>query len=246
MEKTGIFARLSRFLTRLKEILKKKGLSKGINYFFKDIQGYFDFYIYKILYSSKSFNFQGKYYKYFVHHYNRTWRNERAIEISIIWEITKEYKGKEILEVGNVLSHYFKVNHDIIDKYEIDEGVINLDIVDYNPSKKYDLILSISTIEHIGWSYKKRDENKILRVIKKLKDLLSTNGKIIISFPVGWNQYLDNLIKEGSFNFIEFYCFKRISPKNDWINTDWENIQGAKHNVPFPGVNALAIGIIGK
>ena len=246
MEKTGSLARLSRFLIRLETVFREKGIRKGINYFFKDILGYIDFYIYKFTNSSKSFNFQGKNYEYFIHHYNRTWRTERSVEISIIMEMIKKYKGKKILEVGNVLSHYFNVDHEIIDKYETDEGVINLDIVDFKTSKKYDLILSISTIEHIGWSYKKRDENKILNVIKKLKDLLSSNGEIILSFPVGWNPILDNNIKEGLINFRNLYCFRRISPKNDWINTNWENIQEAKLNYPYPGVNALAIGIIGK
>ena len=29
---------------------------------------------------------------------------------------------KKILEVGNVLSHYFRINHDVVDKYENRQG----------------------------------------------------------------------------------------------------------------------------
>ena len=48
-------------------------------------------------------------------------------------------KINELLEIGNVLSHYFKWDHDVVDKYEKVEGVINEDVVDFRPSKKYDI-----------------------------------------------------------------------------------------------------------
>jgi len=50
-----------------------------------------------------------------------------------------------------VLSHYFAVKHDIVDKYEIAPSVVNEDLVNFKPGKKYDLIVSISTLEHVGW-----------------------------------------------------------------------------------------------
>jgi hypothetical protein len=63
----------------------------------------------------------------------------------------KRYKERNILEIGNVLSHYFPVNHDIVDKYEKADGVINQDVVHFYSPKKYDLIVSVSTLEHVGW-----------------------------------------------------------------------------------------------
>jgi hypothetical protein len=50
-----------------------------------------------------------------------------------------------------VLSYYFKVDHDILDKYEIIDGVINEDVVDFNPLKRYDLIISILSLPSVGW-----------------------------------------------------------------------------------------------
>jgi hypothetical protein len=81
--------------------------------------------------------------------------------------------------VGNVLSHYFSVNHDVVDKYEKAEGVINRDIIDFHPSKEYDLIISISTLEHVGWDEDisdhkiLHDPSKILRAIENLRGLLA-------------------------------------------------------------------------
>ncbi len=61
--------------------------------------------------------------------------------------------------------------------------VIRQDVVDFKPIKKYDLIVGISTIEHIDWDENPRDDTKIEKTIRVLKDCLSPSGKIIITFP---------------------------------------------------------------
>src|SRR5579872_7186960 len=78
--------------------------------------------------SPGSFEFRGKTYLYFWHRYNATWRNERAVEIPIAREFIAQSRGGNVLEVGNVLSHYGPVQHDVLDKYEKAEGVINEDV----------------------------------------------------------------------------------------------------------------------
>src|SRR5689334_18303629 len=51
----------------------------------------------------KTFQFQGRSYPYFFHHYNTTWKNERCVEVPIVREEMRRFEGKRILEVGNVL-----------------------------------------------------------------------------------------------------------------------------------------------
>jgi len=141
----------------------------------------------------KDFKFQGKRYKYFIRRYNHTWGNERAIEVPLIMEAVLGFKGKKILEFGNVLSHYFSFKHDVLDKYEKGKGVINEDVCSFNSDKKYDLIVSISTLEHVGWNTgEKKDKKKIKKAIENLKKLLSPKGKIISSVPLGYNPSLDD------------------------------------------------------
>jgi len=139
------------------------------------------YYYFKLFKSSRTFTFQRETYRYFYHKYNTTWRNKRAVEVPIVWKIVNKYIGRNILEVGNVLSHYFPVNHDILDKYEKAKGVINQDVVDFSPAKKYDLIVSISTLEHVGWDETPREPMKILRAIENLKRLLAPKGKKLLS-----------------------------------------------------------------
>ncbi len=98
----------------------------------------------------RRFTFNKRTYRYFCHSYGSTWANERAVEVPIIWEEVRKHEAQRILELGNVLSHYYPVHHDIVDKYEKSAGVTNVDILDLDTSKDYDLIVSISTVEHIG------------------------------------------------------------------------------------------------
>jgi len=205
---------------------------------------YFGYCYYKILKSSRTFTFQGEVYNYFYHGYNATWRNERAVEVPIIWEIVEKNHGKRVLEVGNVLSHYFSVGHDILDKYEKANGLINKDVVDFQPSKKYDLIASISTLEHVGWDENSGNSKKILQAIENLENLLAPKGRMVITLPLGYNLNLDNLLREGKIIFTKRYCLKRISKDNKWIEVDCKDVQNARYNNPFPAANGLVIGVI--
>jgi hypothetical protein len=229
-------------------VSKEKGIyyviSDGIHYLI--IDSFWGYYL--RIFKSRTFTFEGRTYSYLYHKYNRTWGNERTAEIPIVWEIMKKYRGKRILEVGNVLSHYFHVNHDIVDKYEKADGVINQDIVVFRPSKKYDLVVSISTLEHVGVNeeWTSTEPKKILRAIENIKTLLASRGKIIITLPVGYTPELDELLKEEKIEFTKRYCLKRISMDNKWIETDWNDIQNAKYNIPFPAANGLIIGFIEK
>ena len=56
-------------------------------------------------------------------------------------------------------------------KYEIVGGMINEDVVEFHPSKQYDLIISIF-ISSVGWEETSRDPMKTLYAINNLKRLL--------------------------------------------------------------------------
>jgi hypothetical protein len=173
-----------------------------------------------------------------------SWYNERAVEIAIVMDIVRRYQGKNILEIGNVLSHYFAFEHDVCDKYEGATGVITKDVVDFQSDKKYDLIICISTLEHVGWDENPRDSSKIPRAIRHLKTLGSKGGLIIITLPLGYNSDLDELLKHGQIQFTEQCQLIRISAGNEWTEAPWGIVQSARYNSPYPFANALVIGII--
>jgi hypothetical protein len=199
---------------------------------------------YRLVKSAATFTYQGERYRYFYHRYNSTWKTERAVEVPIIWRLVQRHRGRRILEVGNVLAHYFPVTHDIVDKYERAAGVINEDIVDYQSATPYDLIVSISTIEHVGWDEQPREPEKLLRAIDNLRQLVAPGGLIVLTLPLAYNQAMDEFLRSGRLRFPEQGCLRRISADNRWAEVDWPAIQAAEFNRPFRGINGLVIGVI--
>ena len=186
----------------------------------------------------RTFVFRGQTYDYFCHPYNTTWNNERTVEIPIVSKIVSEYREKNILEVGNVLSHYFNCQHDVLDKYETADPIIHQDAVDFHPSKKYDLIVSISTIEHIGWDEQPKEPEKGLCTLKNLVQCLAPGGQMVVTFPLVYNPALDRLFEDGKLPFTEQYYLKRISDR-EWKEAGWGEVRGTKYD----GYNrAIVIG----
>ena len=147
-------------------------------------------FIYYSLFKQGRFDFNGKVYPYHYSLWNVTFSNERAIEVPIAIDLLKQYKGQMILEVGNVMHWYYKSNHHIVDKYERGKNIASVDIVDYI-SPKYDLILSVSTLEHVGYDEVPHDSEKIYKAIEKMKSLLFFGGLLFVTIPVGQNPTID-------------------------------------------------------
>lgn len=247
MKQNKLIERIERTLARIKKAFKEEGVYFLINALvIKIFDSTVGFYYYNIFKKSQTFVFQRNTYSYFYHKYNRTWRNDRAVEVPIIREILKEYSGKKILEVGNVLSHYFTVGHDILDKYEQANGVINKDVVDFKTAVKYDLIVSISTLEHVGWDENPREPMKVLKAIENLTTCLAPGGKLVVTLSLGYNPYMDRLLNEEKIQFTKMYCLKRISSNNKWIQVDWKDVRNSRYHYLLFHSFGLIVGIIEK
>jgi glycosyltransferase involved in cell wall biosynthesis/SAM-dependent methyltransferase len=195
---------------------------------------------------SRTFTFNGREHHYFYHPYNLAWRNERTIEVPIASELLLAHEGQSILEVGNVLGHYIDSDHDVLDKYEEAEGVTNEDVVDFNPGKNYDLILSVSTLEHVGWDEVPRDPGKVAAAVNNMASLLAPGGEFMATVPLGFNQELDRQLENGALPFSDVYFLKRIGRKNEWKQTDLWSALGSKYGGSAFRAKAIAVGFIRK
>jgi SAM-dependent methyltransferase len=193
----------------------------------------------RAFHTGRRFDFQGRRYRYLYRRYNSTWRNERAVEVPVVWDVVKEYAGRRVLEVGNVLAHYFDVTHDRVDKYERGSGVLNEDIVDFRPRERYDLIVSISTLEHVGWDEEPRDPDKVLRAVETLKRLAAVGGRILVTVPMAYNPEMDARLRDGRISFTRRACLKRISRDNRWAEVEWAEVEHAAFDTPFRRINGL-------
>ena len=225
----------------------------------------------------KTFLFKGKELYYNRIPYNNP--SERAVEVSIgfNWLINLQNSDR-VLEVGNVLSRYESslgeqmgvIKRRIIDKFEIDIGVDNEDLMTLESDEKYHAIVSISTVEHIGQgldprgaygeSTEIRDMEAPLKAIAKIYDLLAIEGKALITVPFGvltdggWYiqfsaQYLALLKKYGIPQEAIRTSFLRLinrDPTKDSVKMLWGEIEeielsNVEYNHPFPFANAIGV-----
>lgn len=227
---------------------------------------------------NKSFVYKGKNLYYNRIRYNNP--TERGVEVSIAFNFLLTAPNlSKILEVGNVLSFYENILSDhlgirsrrIIDKFENDLGVDQVDLMDLPFAEKYDVIVSVSTVEHIGQgvepsgaygeSISTRDLEAPLKAICKIYDLLALNGKALITVPFGklidgeWyiqfsQKYLELLFKKyGIPEFaISTTFLKKVGMDTNGytLNQEWEEVdirelKQTEYNWPFPCANAVAI-----
>lgn len=142
-----------------------------------------------------SFSFDGLRLAYFYDRYNLTWLNERAVEVPLARRALA--RGGRRLEVGNVLAHYGHRDHEIVDKYERAPGVRNVDVLALDPDLRWDVVISISTVEHVGLDDEPFDPRRAVEAVRLLAGAVAPGGELLITVPVGYNTALDDGLLAG-------------------------------------------------
>lgn len=192
-------------------------------------------------FGAQTFELAGRPHRYVIHPFILD--NERAVEIALARDFLQGRSG-EILELGNVLSNYFVFPHDIVDKYEQAPGVRNEDIVTFAPGKRYDCIVTLSTLEHVGWDERPQEPDKVARAIARLKALLKDDGELLATMPLGYNPHVDQMVREGRTGFSEVRFLRRVSADNQWREARWEEVATARFGTPYPCANAIVVGYV--
>jgi hypothetical protein len=192
--------------------------------------------------AERRFVLDGESFAYHVSRKNRTWDNERAVEIPVAWGALQRRGSSEgVLEVGSVLGHYFEIAHPVLDKYEQYETVTwNEDVVTFEPPFAPELVLSISTLEHIGRSERPRDPGKFHEAIDAITGWLAPGGRLLFTVPLGYNpavsDYLDSPHPARTVR-----CMRRATLDNLWVQADYAEVRDFRYGSPFPCANAIAI-----
>ena len=146
----------------------------------------------------------------FDHDYNDTAKNERAVELAVAQHWFQGLNGGSGLEVGNVLAHYdIGQPRRIVDLHEEGEGVENISV--FNIGGKYEWIVSISTLEHVGPGPKDAQ-----RSIEHLRSLLLPGGSMLVSVPGGFHSALDEHLATSAGTT---RCCTLVRSKTGWRQT---------------------------
>ncbi len=193
--------------------------------------------------AERRFILDGAPHAYFVARGNRTWDNERAVEVPVVWhELERRNGSKGVLEVGNVLGHYFEITHPVLDKYEQDEHVTwNEDVIGFKPPFAPDLVLSISTLEHVGRDESPQDPAKFRLAIDSIVSWLSPGGRLVFTVPFGYNPAVRSYLDAAHPARTAVRCLRRTTLDNLWVQADYAEVRDYSYGRPFPCANAIAI-----
>jgi hypothetical protein len=177
-----------------------------------------------------------------------TWDNERAVELPVIWrELQRRGHSEGMLEVGNVLGNYFEIAHPVLDKYEHDRSVTwNEDVVTFQPPFAPELILSISTLEHVGHSERPRDPAKFHAAIDAVSGWLAPGGRLVFTVPLGYNPAVREYLDAPHSARATVRCMRRTTLDNLWVQADYAEVRDVRYDRPFRCANAIAIVEVGS
>lgn len=198
------------------------------------------------------FKVAGVRYRYLWHTYNDTWEHERTVEVPLIMRPLRAAlaRRQRILEVGCVLPHYLKAEWTVVDKFERGPGVLNVDIADFIATgQTFDLIVSISTFEHVGFDEDPNirrdgsgDAGKLQDVILGLRDhCLAAGGRLIATVPLGYNRALDDLLLTEAMPFETCHFLVRWSRYNLWREVPAAGVCGVAYGAPYSCANAICV-----
>lgn len=195
-----------------------------------------------------TFEYRGVRLPYLNHPYNKASLNERSVEVPIaaryVYSARLSDANASILEVGNVLGHYLTgPRWAVLDAREKGKHIINADIMTWQTEERYDLITSVSTLEHVGFGKYASYAETVTpgQIVERLIDLLVDGGSLLATVPIGFNPRWDRALKERwlGLDCVGYSC--RVNEANEWCECDAATAHGREYDTPYRWANAVAI-----
>jgi hypothetical protein len=165
------------------------------------------------------------------------WRTERAVELPLAEGTIRQYDPATVLEVGNVLGNVGIHGQTVVDKYEVAPGVINVDIIDYDPGRTFELVVSVSTLEHVGWDETPRDSSRAVAALEAMSRL---GRDLFVTIPVGYQRPLEPAFIDGPFD--EVLLFVRTSRLPRWELRPLADVSKVRFGGPYAAGNGILVG----
>jgi hypothetical protein len=174
------------------------------------------------------------------------WRSERCLELALGKQALAVHDPGDVLELGNVMPLAGAGGHTVVDKYEQGLGVINEDIVDYTPCRRFRLLLSLSTLEHVGWDEQPCDCEKAERALARLDDLVEPDGAMLVTIPVGYHRRLEQAFTSPDAPFESVTMFAKTSRRATWEIRRLSELSRFHYATPYALGNAILVGVRGE
>jgi SAM-dependent methyltransferase len=191
-----------------------------------------------------TFTLGGRTFPYLFHPYKHSWLTERAVEVPVARAVVEQYAAGRILEVGNVLGHYRAHSHLVVDKYEHEPDVVNRDVLELEDLGKFDLIVAISTLEHVGQDELPREPDKAARAALALRERLAPGGRLLVTVPIGYNAAFDAALRDGTLPVSEASAMERIGSSRRWREVSPDAVSSARYDFLLYAARAVLFAFI--
>ena len=144
--------------------------------------------------------------------------SERAIEIPLAIDFLSHYALEgSITELGCVLPYYIlkRASHAVYDLTDDHPQCIKRDIRTLGDDELKGVIVSISTLEHLGLPEYGIEEGHADEGVSLLKQVIANAHKYFITVPIGYNKVLDDFILSNS-GLGEYYITRIKQNPEEW------------------------------
>jgi SAM-dependent methyltransferase len=186
------------------------------------------------------FQLDGESHAYLFHRYKATWLTERAVEVPVVQRLVDREPGR-VLEVGNVLSHYRAQRHLVVDKYEQAPGIMNRDVLALDDLGRFELVVAISTLEHVGWDEEPRRPQAALEAVSALRERVAPGGRLVLTHPVGYNPHLDDALRSGAVPLERTVALRRAGRRTRWEQVPTEEAWRTPYDFLLYSARAVVI-----
>jgi hypothetical protein len=151
---------------------------------------------------------------------------ERTVELAVAREFVAQRRALgPILEVGNVLAHHVPFPHPVVDRYEPGDGILHVDVLEYRPSDPSPSIVSISTLEHVGFDETPRRVGRFRPALVHLfEQCLRPGGTMLVTVPLGYNPEVDDAVFSRARELGKITIYRRHGLRNLWdrlVPSEW-------------------------
>lgn len=184
--------------------------------------------------SDETFEYWGVELPYLTHLYNITYLTERRVEVPIASHfIAQQDDPAAGIEVGNVLGHYSRREHMVIDRdeppawYQTHQEYLNHDLFDLDIPRHYaPWVVSLSTVEHTV---------DPIAAILRLQEMAPRG---LVTFPTGVALPLDTALRGGGGDRVAVQRVCTLVRNGDGV---WVQTQRPELVAYDPWANSVAV-----
>jgi hypothetical protein len=118
----------------------------------------------------------------------------------------------------------------VVDKYEQGPGIVNRDVLDLADLGRFELIVAISTLEHVGWDEEPHRPEAALDAVQALRGMLAHGGRLVLTHPVGYNPHLDEALRGGALPLARVAALRRSGRRTRWTQVEPEEAWHAPYD----------------